>query len=209
MATETCRRWHRICLLVNSCLTGPQQAELPETHEPLALSFAEWFFTFRHMGKAQHSYSSANLTNLLLMNLFQQNFISTCTVNPRKADSPAERNHPSRKSLWRSGLGGSRQAAKQMNDDNRNGNWITVYTAISPKSLARSACAHVNEQWCRGCCCRQREPASCRGCWGTAPCCACPGEHQEAEAAAFGLWMCLWMWLQLSFTLRALGSVLF
>lgn len=23
--------------------------------------------------------------------------------------------------------------------------------------------------------------------------CACPGEHQEVEAAALGLWMCLWM----------------
>lgn len=38
-----------------------------------------------------------NLTNLLLMNLFEQNFISTCTISLRKADSPAERNHPNRK----------------------------------------------------------------------------------------------------------------
>lgn len=83
MVTEICRSWHLICSLVNSCLTGPQQTELLETREPFVLSFVVQLFAFRHTRKAQHIYGSANLTNLLLMNPFQQNFISTCS-QPKK-----------------------------------------------------------------------------------------------------------------------------
>lgn len=120
-----------------------QCCTLPEKGWPLALLFVAQFFLYSTR-KAQTSCSSTNLTNLLLMNLCQQIFIFTCTISLRKADSPAERNHPSRKiALKNQAWETWDKKANQMNADNKIGNWRTVYAAISPKfPRSFSVCLH-------------------------------------------------------------------
>lgn len=123
------------------------------------------------------------------MNQFQWNSIFTCMISLRKADSPVDRNRPSRKIILeiKPGRHERSKQANQMNNDKKTGNWRTVYAAVSPK-FPQSFCVCLWEWLMAVVAAANRSQYLVRT--GMGPVClfARSGKHHEVEMSSWSLW---------------------